>query len=204
MISSRTSDELYGHSASLAMLIQQILYAEQIRVADLSAVSVSIGPGSYTGLRVGLSTAKALCHASGCHLITSSTLESLAYTTATLNKNPVSRIIPVLDARRQDAYTAVFDGLGHRLREDRCITVSPDCLDACLGGVDTAMICGEGIDKWRDHFGQRPGFELVPMECHASNLVGCGWKSFKKQEFADVTSSVPRYLKPPNISMSRK
>jgi tRNA threonylcarbamoyladenosine biosynthesis protein TsaB len=200
VLSARISEEMNGHSKFLVPLIHEVFAMEQIKASQLDAVSVSIGPGSYTGLRVGLSTAKAICHTAGIPLIAISTLDSLISASEVVDDNPLLRVVTVLDARRNDAYAAIFDGVGHRIAEDQCMSVDPGCLDAWVSPEHSVVFCGEGVGKWLDCFGDSERYRYVPAECHATHLVQKAWKMFEKQDFADFRSVVPRYLKPPNIT----
>ena len=89
-----------AHSRRTTALIEQALKAVGVKAASLAVVGVSIGPGSFTGVRVGLSVAKGLCLATGVPLIAVSTLEALATRAAAVEDEPISRICPILDARR--------------------------------------------------------------------------------------------------------
>lgn len=187
------------HSATLVPMIRELFGSEDLSLSELRAVAVSIGPGSYTGLRVGLSTAKSICYALDIPLIAVDTLESLALTTrASRPGRRHSIYISVLDARRMDAYIGVFDTDGRRIADDQFITVTSECLDF-IGTADSEIvICGE-TRKWQD-FAAGHGFVLVPLECHARNLVRSGNERFLSGEFADLSSCIPKYLKAPNIT----
>lgn len=180
-------------------MVRRVLDAENLTATNLNAVSVSIGPGSYTGLRVGLSTAKALCFATGCRLITVDTLQSLAMAAISHGWPDGATYLAVLDARRQDAYVGLFGSNGDRLTEDRFITVTEYSLQDFLVAGQTCVICGEGLAKWEVL--RMPGeVELFAVECHATHLVSLALKAYSEGRFADVASSVPHYLKAPNIT----
>ena len=165
---------------------------------------MSIGPGSYTGLRVGLSTAKGICFGAGKPLIAVSTLESLAWTAMHSLRSeeagfPDVTYVSVLDARRNDAYVAIFDKDCGRLAEDQFLTIVPGCLDQLIPPDRKVVICGEGLAKWGD-LAAGIGVQIVPVECHALNLVPVAADAFHRKEFADLSSCIPAYLKPPNIT----
>jgi len=104
--------EGYAHAEKLHVFIEETLKECEINFADLNAVAVSMGPGSYTGLRIGVSAAKGLCYALDIPLIAIDTLELLAYK---INSTD-GVIIPMIDARRMEAYTAVFDSGYNKIR----------------------------------------------------------------------------------------
>ena len=103
----------YSHAESLHKFIDEALKSAQIDPSQLNAVAVSKGPGSYTGLRIGVSAAKGLCYALNIPLISINTLESLAYQV----KIEEGYIVPMLDARRMEVYSAVYDAKHQQLRE---------------------------------------------------------------------------------------
>jgi tRNA threonylcarbamoyladenosine biosynthesis protein TsaB len=180
-------------------MIDEMLKRQSITPSSLSAVSVSIGPGSYTGLRVGLSTGKSICYVTGCPLIAVDTLHSLAFAAGDQLSNLPALYVAVLDARRQDAYAGVFDQEGNRLEEDRFLTVTPECL-AGLGGRSEVVICGEGLGKW-ESFKGKTGFRLLPIECSARYLVPIAARVLHQGNTVDLATIVPNYIKPPNITV---
>ena len=99
------AEEGYSHAEKLHVFIEEIIKESQLNIKDLHAVAVSKGPGSYTGLRIGVSTAKGLCYALGIPLISVDTLAVLA---AAVKQND-GLIVPMIDARRMEVYSAVFD-----------------------------------------------------------------------------------------------
>ena len=100
------NSENYSHAEKLHVFIEEVMMEATLKMADLEAIAVSKGPGSYTGLRIGVSAAKGLCYALGVPLISISTLKSMASQLKGINKDDV--IIPVLDARRMEVYSAVL------------------------------------------------------------------------------------------------
>ena len=98
----------FSHSENLTTFIQEILIGQELTPADLSAISVASGPGSYTGLRIGVSTAKGLCYALGVPLIAVDSLFSLAHMAQT--KHPNTRLCMAIDARRMEIFSGIYDG----------------------------------------------------------------------------------------------
>ena len=127
VVASRESDQPRSHAAMTAPFIKELLDSRGMFASDLDAVCVSAGPGSYTGLRVGVSTAKGICFAAGVPLLSVGTLEVLVGQARTGGLVPEGcrYIIPLLDARRMEVYTAVFSPDGERLTE-----VEPRVIDA--------------------------------------------------------------------------
>src|SRR5574343_1099936 len=105
--------DAYSHSESLTLYIQEVMTAAGLEMNQLKAVSVTSGPGSYTGLRIGVSTAKGLCYALGIPLISVGTLAVLAQAVTQNN----GLIVPMIDARRMEVYSAVFDQNYNKIKE---------------------------------------------------------------------------------------
>ena len=107
------AEQGYSHAERLHVFIEEILKETKVKIQELHAVAVSKGPGSYTGLRIGVSTAKGLCYALGIPLIALDTLQVLAHQVSVDN----GIIVPMLDARRMEVYSAVFDKNHRKIKE---------------------------------------------------------------------------------------
>lgn len=115
IVSERVSDEPRAHASKTALFVSGMLSEKGLKVADCDAVAVSKGPGSYTGLRVGVSTAKGLCFGAGIPMISVGTLDTLVWQALDGNMLPEGcrHVIPMIDARRMEVYTGIFtpDGM---------------------------------------------------------------------------------------------
>ena len=112
---NENNDEKYSHSTNLHSFIKDVLTKSNVSLQKLSAIAVSKGPGSYTGLRIGVAAAKGLCYALDIPLISISTLLVLA---KQIKFKKEGLIIPVMDARRNEVYSAVYDNSYNKLRKD--------------------------------------------------------------------------------------
>src|SRR5690606_394860 len=135
-------------------------------------------------------------------LIAVDTLCSLAVEAIRRDNAGAGRYVGVLAARRQDAYFRVFDQTGHPLSEPGFCTVGPGCLDAWWPEGERMVICGEGIDKWRE-FASGPHVTLLPVSCDARLLVPLALTAYEQGDFADIHTCVPVYVKAPNITTPR-
>lgn len=181
----------FSHSEQLHLFIQECLVSAAVAIQDLDAVAVSKGPGSYTGLRIGVSTAKGLCFALGRPLIAVPTLQSMAMQMA-LDKGEL--IIPVLDARRMEVYSAVFDDVGQQIRETRAEIIDQDSFSEYLG-YNKVFIAGPGASKMEavlktDTFVFET--EIIPSSTQMATL---SYEKFRKKDFEDVAYFEPYYLK---------
>jgi tRNA threonylcarbamoyladenosine biosynthesis protein TsaB len=191
----------FAHSAKGTLMIEECLQQAGVHVSDLDAVSISEGPGSYTGLRVGFAMAKGLCFANDIPLICIPTLSTLAYGALAESKDAI--ITPMLDARRMEVYAESFD--------DNLQTVSP--LEALVLDEDSFVeryhknerniFLGDGAHKV--HTWLRPTKDkILGTLCHANYQMNIAADMYLNKAFSDIAYSKPLYLKPPNITVSKK
>lgn len=116
VVCERLSDEPRAHASKTALFVSEMLSEKGLKVSDCDAVAVSKGPGSYTGLRVGVSTAKGLCFGAGIPMISVGTLDTLVWQALDGNMLPEGcrYIIPMIDARRMEVYTGIFTPDGNK------------------------------------------------------------------------------------------
>lgn len=184
-----------GHAEHLLPTLERMLSDVHLSTGHLDAIAVSIGPGSFTGLRIGLSTAKGLCFAEGIPLIAVPTLEALA------SRAPFCHlpVCPMLDARKKEVYTALYD----TSRGDVQVRMDPRAispkafLNALSGPV---LFLGEGATVYRDLIleilGERAYF--VPPELFqpwAPAVARLGLARLRRGEIADLRETEPLYLR---------
>lgn len=190
------STEPNVHGEKLAVFIDEILKKNSMSPADLSAIAVSEGPGSYTGLRIGVSVAKGMCYALSIPLISIDTLKSLAYamqiTQATFDKDTV--FLPMIDARRMEVYLAGFD-----TNLNKIITTKPVILEEeFYSGLEktlTYYITGSGASKVNY---DTEGLKLVKSDevgLTAKHIGALAYAKFRENDFEDVAYFEPVYLK---------
>ena len=209
----RESSASKAHASLTAVFIQEMLQERDITLADCDAVCVSMGPGSYTGLRVGVSTAKGLCFGAGKPLLAVGTLDTLVAQASTVipsevEGSPYRFIIPMIDARRMEVYTAVFEIAGQAGNDARQITeTAPAIIDEnsfaeyleqgpCLFIGDGAGKCADVIKHPNAHFCQ-----CCPK---ASAMVEPAIAAYKEKRFEDVAYFEPFYLKEFVATVSKK
>ena len=208
IMSTINSTEKNNHSTVLATDAQTLLAAHQIDPDDLDAISVSGGPGSYTGLRVGISFAKAMCFALEIPLIAVDTLESLSIAARSglggrdyLQKNTL--YYPNIDARRMEVYIAAFDVEGVRVLPNSALIIKEDSFEPQTSSGKKIVFCGTGTAKCIDIL-TNEAIIHYPMECRAEHLVVPAIRAYKQQNFADLATYRPDYVKAPNITVSSK
>jgi tRNA threonylcarbamoyladenosine biosynthesis protein TsaB len=180
----------YIHSEALTLFIQDVLQEARLELAQLSAVSVSAGPGSYTGLRIGLSTAKGLCFALNIPLIAVDTLCALK------NLIPAGDIpiIPMLDARRMEVYAQVFDAEGKTLQELDAIVLNEDS----FLNFEPFIVLGDGAAKCKEMWRHRTITWKENVLCSAKGQASIAYEKFQKKEFENLAYFSPIYLKDAN------
>ncbi len=134
----------YSHAERLHLFIEEILKENGLKPTDLLAIAVSKGPGSYTGLRIGVSAAKGLCFALDIPLISIPTLKSLALQ---VKQEKEGFIIPLLDARRMEVYTAGFTSENKQVFDTRAEILQEDSFSEYLENASVTFI-GSGVEKF--------------------------------------------------------
>lgn len=187
------------HSQTLMLLVDQVLKEAEVGLCDLDALAVSRGPGSFTGLRIGLATAKGLAMGSGKPLVGVPTLDALAYN-AVLFKGV---ICPVLDARKQEVYTALYrsDGITMERMSEYC-ACSPQALvqDIERRGIKQLVMLGEGWQRYDEFFTGTlgPVLNRPPLNlslARASSIGILALKRLARGEVDDTLGLAPVYIR---------
>ena len=202
--STRESDQPRAHAAMTAPFIKGLLDDAGMLASDLDAVCVSAGPGSYTGLRVGVSTAKGICFAAGVPLLAVGTLDVLVQQARDNGLVPEGcrYVIPLLDARRMEVYTAVFSPDGRRLTEVEPRVIDADSFSAERAGGPVLFI-GDGAAKCSEALAG-PQTRFVQTFPHASAMLGLAMREFEAGNFKDTAYFEPFYLKDFIATVSRR
>lgn len=181
----------FSHAERLHRFIQEVLATANISKDDLSAIAVSKGPGSYTGLRIGVSAAKGLCVALDIPLISTETLSTLS---RKLNASQGELIIPMLDARRMEVYSAVFDNEGNRQRDTQAEILDETSFAEHLDKGVVHFI-GSGVAKFKEVC-RHPNARFVTEEQPSSQeMAMVAQTKFDSKDFEDVAYFEPYYLK---------
>jgi tRNA threonylcarbamoyladenosine biosynthesis protein TsaB len=181
----------YSHAERLHVFIKEVLDAAGITKDKLSAIAVSKGPGSYTGLRIGVSATKGLCAALDVPLISVDTLGALS---RKLTVNDGELIIPMLDARRMEVYSAVFDNSGNRHRETQAQILDETSFTEYLDKGIVHFV-GNGVEKFQE-ICEHPNARFVIGELPSSTQMATMAQSkFEANDLEDVAYFEPYYLK---------
>ncbi|MGB0165429.1 MAG: tRNA (adenosine(37)-N6)-threonylcarbamoyltransferase complex dimerization subunit type 1 TsaB [Luteibaculum sp.] len=188
-----SDDQEYDHAEKLHVFISEVLQQAAVLPKDLSAILVSEGPGSYTGLRIGVAAAKGFAFALNIPLIAINPLEAMVemYLNRLPNKtDSAEQILPMLDARRREVFTQSFSMHGEAeskieakiLEENSAIFSKP------------VLAIGPGAEKFREEF--KAPAQLVSGIYPSARFMGTiGWRRFEKEDFCDLAYFEPFYLK---------
>lgn len=204
IVASRDMDEGMNHTALLSPAIEQMLAGENITPEALSAIAVSSGPGSYTGLRVGGATSKAMAYALGKPLIAIPTLQALA--SAAFDRHPEAQFaLPMIDARRDEVYAALFDRTLDMIWPVSSVILESTFFANDLPKEGSIIACGDGALKINELADLAENLTVdTKILCSARHLHGLSRSLYARGEYQDPLHFVPFYLKPPNITKSKK
>lgn len=192
-----------NHAALLSVFIAEAIVFLKNRSLNLDAVAVSSGPGSYTGLRIGVSTAKGLCYGLDIPLIAVSTLEVLtANALKTVESDNKALFCPMIDARRMEVYAAIYNSKGIIQREISADIIENDSYSEVLEN-NIVYFFGNGSEKCKTiltHSNARFIDNLVPL---AENMISFAELAFNEKQFVDVAYFEPFYLKEFHTTMSK-
>lgn len=195
IVSVRESAKPRSHASMTAPFVKEMLDERGLAVKDCSAVCVSKGPGSYTGLRVGVSTAKGLCFGAGIPLISVGTLDTLAWQAIDdgLLPNGCKYIVPMIDARRMEVYTGVFTPDGNQVSPTVAQVVNDETFTSRLSEGPVLFI-GDGAEKCKDVIAS-PNAHFEQCCPKASSMLHPAHEAFMAGRFEDVAYFEPFYLK---------
>ncbi len=192
----KESREKNSHSAKLAVLTDELLKELNINPEKLDAIAVSEGPGSYTGLRIGVSFAKGLCYALNKPLIA---VETLLINAQNLKINysieENALICPMIDARRMEVYTALFDHNLNEIKQTQALILDKDSFSDIHQKV---CFVGSGSAKWKELISQNPNEHFIFVENifpMADAMIPLSYRSYQENRFEDVAYFEPFYLK---------
>lgn len=178
------------HAAWLHTAIHDMVQGAGISINELDAIAISIGPGSYTGLRIGLATAKGLCYALDIPLITIGTLEMMANA---VNKKKGEWICPLIDARRMEVFAAVYDGSLQEMVKPCAMIVDKNSF-ADLLSSHPVIFCGNGSKKLQAVLSD-PNAIFSPHLATAVDLRQLSFSYFREKRFAGLAYTEPMYIK---------
>ena len=189
IVCKEIAEEGYSHAEKLHVFIEEVIAEAGISVQDLAAIAVSQGPGSYTGLRIGVSAAKGLCFALNLPLIAVDTLQTLA----SQAKVTDGKIIPMLDARRMEVYSEVFDA---NLEIERKIEAEVITEDSFASYTETVYFVGDCAEKCKPVLTKANFVFLEDIKFPSADAMSkISYDKYQKSDTVDVAYFEPYYLK---------
>ena len=184
------------HASQITLFIDEVMKKGGKNYTDLNAIAVSKGPGSYTGLRIGTSTAKGLCYALDIPLIAVDTLEAMAIGILqdNLEISPNSLLCPMIDARRMEVYTAIFDTNLKLLADVSAKILDEHSFDPFFT-EKKLIFFGDGAAKSRQLYLNQTNFFFLEFECSAAHMVPLAVYKYQNGQFENTAYFEPFYLK---------
>jgi len=185
----------FSHSEKLHVFIEEICAKTGRKLQELKAVAISKGPGSYTGLRIGVSAAKGLCYGLNIPLISLETLEILCRTY--YSENEIAQndlLIPMIDARRMEVYTAIFDTQFNKIKETEALVLQEDSFNKVLT-ENTCHFIGDGAEKSEALYKSENAIFAPTVYPSAKAIAQCVYKAYLDKQFEDTAYFEPYYLK---------
>lgn len=184
------NEEQKDHAAWLHPAIDKILHEAGLAIKDIDAIAVTIGPGSYTGLRVGLATAKGICYAMNIPLITPGTFEMM---TAAVKNEATDLLCTMIDARRMEVFCAVYDKNLKVLLPPQSKIIDEKSFSEFLS-THKILFCGNGCKKFQTVVSNTNAL-FSSVVINASAMSSISYQRFSKNEFADIAYTTPFYIK---------
>lgn len=194
VLSTLTNTEAKQHASFLHSAIHQMLQDNNIQINELKAIGVTGGPGSYTGIRVGLSTAKGLCYALKIPLLLFNTLEVMALSAIGQIDNKNALYCPMIDARRREVFTAVYNHELNEIKPPSSMILDENSFHE-LSLEYPAYFFGSGSGKYKDIIKEASGKSFLEIGITSEALCRFSRNKFKKREFEDIANARPLYIK---------
>ncbi len=194
VVDFRESREANSHARLLTVMLEELASYNKISLQQLDAVAVSAGPGSYTGLRIGVSAVKGLCYALNKPLVSVPTLFSLAEGIEQKIKSATAFYMPAMDARRMDIYTAVYDSEGNEVLKTACLTVNEE-LKKNIASFGNVYVGGNAASKCKNIFTASNIHFVEEVDCDSRWMVNIAEEKYLRKDFENIAYFEPVYLK---------
>ena len=197
-IALRETEGQNAHSEKITNFICEVMEVAKIDYSQLDAVAVSKGPGSYTGLRIGVSTAKGICYAADLPLMAIDTLEAMAYGMKVKLGSQIGEhdlLIPMIDARRMEVYAAIFDTNLNKINDTAAQVINENSFED-LRKDHRLWLFGDGAPKLKKVFENQDNISIIDgFKPSAGYMLPLAEKALKERNFVDVAYFEPFYLK---------
>ena len=199
LVDIREKSEQRSHAGILTVYIREMFEKNCLSASNLSAVAVSMGPGSYTGLRIGVSVAKGICYGANIPLIAVSTLEAiytgmrdkLLHEKAEISADTF--FAPMIDARRMEVYVSIFNAAGEIVKNTSAVVVEADSFNSYLS--HQVYFFGTGSDKLNQTILSKNAIFVNDFKISSAFMIPIAYRKLKNEDFEDVAYFEPFYLK---------
>ena len=183
------------HAEAITLFIEEVLKKADKQYSELGAIAVSCGPGSYTGLRIGISVTKGLCYALDIPFIAVETLDAMTDGMITESGEKYALFCPMIDARRMEVFTAVFNAHGNKIKPTSAEIIDENSFSDQLQ-TDKIIFFGDGAAKCSEILGANPNARIIPdFQNSARHLTKNATEKFINKDFEDTAYFEPYYLK---------
>ena len=202
LIAIAESSHHNDHASTILSHLNDCLRQVNGSLSDIAAIAVSAGPGSFTGLRVGVSAAKGISFALGTPMINISTLEALVWTASEMSSGN-KYTCGMIKARKDEVYAIIIDEHKKQILPATVCELYDGWHQKVLDGSEDVLFCGDGILRYQEICGQN-GLNSLDIPTSARNLVDLAWQKHIKKDYSEAKSFTPSYLKQPHITQPRK
>lgn len=194
LLGLKLCEEQKQHAGFIQPAIKKLMDETGISIKKLNAIAVTNGPGSYTGLRVGMASAKGLCYALNIPLIVMGTLDVMAAAALKeTNESAPFFICPMIDARRMEVFTKIYDHQLGPIADAQAIILNEQSFAEQLGR-QTILFLGNGAEKWKA-ICQHPNAKFANLYWNAASMTDEAFELYSKKQFASLAYAAPFYLK---------
>jgi len=196
LLGDREVSDPRAHSTQLPLLISELLHSSKLSVKQLDAVAVNKGPGSYTGLRIGVSMAKGICYSAGIPLIGIGSLHSMAvgFILSDSSISAEALLCPMIDARRMEVYSALFNTLGEPISDVKALVIEENSFNE-YREHQKVFFFGDGSVKFQNVITNQNAIFIDRFEPSARFMLPLALKAYINEEFDDTAYFEPFYLK---------
>jgi len=195
LLGIKKSEKDQDHALSLTLLIQELLGELAFNIKTLDAIAVSEGPGSYTGLRIGVSTAKGICYALNKPLIAINTLQAMALSISSNYQNEASNLFcPMIDARRMEVYCGLYDSKNKNIKPIEAMIIDNNSFNEYLNS-SKIIFFGNGSEKCTPFLTHKNTNFITGVHPLASQMAEFSYTSFINKQFVNTAYFEPFYLK---------
>lgn len=194
VVAERVSYENKSHASLLTVFVEELLTQTGVKASELDAVAVSQGPGSYTGLRIGVSTAKGLCYGLGAKLLAIDTLKAMAIMASKKCAEKLDLYCSMIDARRMEVYAAMYNSNLDKVQETAAVIVDDNSFADVLANQKVAFY-GDGAGKCKTVLKSNNAIFIEDVCPLAANMAALAEEAYANADFKDVAYFEPFYLK---------